>query len=135
MNSDFKKSIKYWRESSSQDFKAAKALFDKKLYPHCLFFCHLSLEKLLKSFVMEKTGETAPYIHDLPRLAEIAEIKLDSEKLKILEEIFGFNIAGRYIEEKNEFYKKYNDKNIAEKYLKITNNLSIWLKKTYQKKQ
>lgn len=134
MDSNFKKSIEYWRNGSSQDFKVAKSLFEKKFYAHSLFFCHLSLEKLLKSFVMEKTGEFAPYTHDLLRLIEITEIKLDKEQTENLEKIFTFNVAGRYPEEKIDFHKKYNKKEIAKKYLNITNNLLIWLKKEFQKK-
>lgn len=134
MDSNFKKLIEYRKESSSQDFKAAKSLFEKKFYAHCLFFCHLSLEKLLKSFVMEKTGEFAPHTHDLLRLIEITGIKLDKEQTENLEKIFTFNVAGRYLEEKIDFHKTHNKKEVAEKYLNITNNLLIWLKKEFQKK-
>lgn len=134
MKSNFKKLIEYWRESSLIDFKAAKSLFEKKFYAHCLFFCHLSLEKLLKALVMEKTSETAPYTHDLLRLANIAEINLDKEKTEILEIISTFNMSGRYLEEKVDFHKKYNKKEIVEKYLNITNNLLTWLTKIFQKK-
>jgi len=46
MTSD--KVIDFWIESSEEDFKVATGLFKLKHYPQSLFFCHLSLEKLLK---------------------------------------------------------------------------------------
>jgi len=48
--------------------------------------------------------------------------------------IFTFNIAGRYADAKFEFYKKYNKKEYAQKYLKITKDLLLWLKKEFHKK-
>jgi len=131
---NFQKKIKYWQESSSKDFKAAESLFKKKLYPQSLFFCHLSLEKMFKSLIMKRIQKFPPYIHDLRRLTEIGKIDLTEEKEKILDEISIFNIIGRYPEEKFEFYKKYNKKEIAKKYLKITKELILWLKKEFQKK-
>lgn len=44
-----------------------------------------------------------------------------------------FNISGRYQDEKFNFYKKCT-KNYTEKYLQITKELNVWLKKQYLKK-
>jgi len=134
MRQNFQKSIKYWIDGSGKDFKATHSLFKNRLYPQSLFFCHLSVEKILKAVVMKRTGKLPPFIHDLRRLAEIAKIELTKDREEILEEIFTFNIAGRYADEKFEFYKKYNNKEYAEKYLKITEELLLWLKKEFQKK-
>lgn len=134
MSENFQKSIKYWLESSDKDFQAAESLFEKKLYPQCLFFCHLALEKFLKALVIKRIRQYSPFIHDLRRLAEIAKINLTEKQKQILDQIFTFNIAGRYPEEKSEFYRKYNKKEYAQKYLKLTQDLILWLKKEFQKK-
>ena len=42
-------------------------------------------------------------------------------------------IAGRYGDEKFEFYRKYNKKDVAEKYLNVTKELSVWLKNNLKK--
>lgn len=84
--------------------------------------------------MIKVTKEYSPYIHDLRRLAEFAKIKLTSKQKQILDKISTFNIAGRYADEKFEFYKKYNRKEYAQKYLKITEDLILWLKKEFQKK-
>lgn len=134
MESNFQKTIKYWIEGSSNDFQAANILFEKKFYPQALFFCHLRLEKILKAFFMKKAQKTPPFVHDLRRLAELVEMDLTKERQKVLDEISIFNIAGRYVEEKFEFYKKYNSEKIVAKYLKITKDLLKWLKEEFQKK-
>ncbi len=129
-----KSNIKYWLDGSQKDFQVAQSLFKSKHYPQCLFFCHLSLEKLLKAMVVKITKDYPPFIHDLRRLAEIAGLELDAKKKEYLDTISTFNIAGRYADEKFEFYKKYNKKEYAKKYLEITNKLSLWLKKESLKK-
>ncbi|MDD4990009.1 MAG: HEPN domain-containing protein [Candidatus Pacebacteria bacterium] len=127
--------IDYWEQGAQNNFDTAKFLFKGRKYADCLFFCHLTLEKLLKAVVVRKTKTTAPYIHDLRRLAELADIPLKTEQGEILDEISIFNVAGRYPEEKLDFYKSYNQKPIAEKYLKITSDLILWLKKKSVKKR
>ena len=134
MKASANKTIKYWLEGSQKDFDVARNLFKAKYYPQCLFFCHLSLEKLLKVIVIKETKKYPPYIHDLRRLAEVAKLKLDKRQKKLLDKISTFNIAGRYADAKFEFYKKYNKKDFVQKHLKATKDLILWLKKEFQKK-
>lgn len=132
--SDLKENIKYWLDSGKKDLDVALSLFKSKHYPQCLFFCHLALEKSLKAIVIKTTKDHPPYIHDLRKLAETAKLKLNPEQEAELDDIFTFNIAGRYAGEKSEFYKKYNKKDYANKYLKIAKKLYLWLKKESQQK-
>ena len=125
---------KYWVDSSEKDFLVAQDLFNLRHYPQCLFFCHLSLEKLLKAFVIKTIKDYPSYTHDLRKLAEIAKIDSTLSQKQILDKISTFNIASRYADKKYEFYKRYNRKEYAQKYLKITKNLILWLKKEFQKK-
>lgn len=134
-NNDINKNIKYWIESSRQDFQVAQHLAKLRHYPQCLFFCHLSIEKFLKAIVAKSIKDYPPYTHDLRKLAEIANLDLNSGQKQFLDKIFTFNIAGRYADVKLKFYQKYNRKEYAQKYLKITKNLLLWLKKEFQKKQ
>ncbi len=132
---EINKNTEYWNESSNQDLKVAQELFELKHYPQCLFFCHLSLEKLLKAIVVKNTKDYPPDTHDLRKLAEISGIKLDLEKEQILDKISTFNIAGRYADAKFKFYQEYNRETIAKEYLKITQGLILWLKKGFPKPQ
>jgi len=61
-----------------------------------MFFAHLALEKLLKAHICKKTEKLAPKIHNLVRLAEIAQLPLKSEDIDTLAEMNEFNLEGRY---------------------------------------
>lgn len=41
-----KEQIDFWEKSAKKDIKTAEDLFNLKRYDACLFFCHLSLEKI-----------------------------------------------------------------------------------------
>ncbi|MDP2910109.1 MAG: HEPN domain-containing protein [bacterium] len=132
---DLNKNIEYWIKSSEQDMEVAEELFKLGRFPQCLFFCHLTIEKLLKSVVVKIIKDYPPYTHDLRKLAEIANIELTVKREHILDKISTFNIAGRYADAKLKFYQEYNKKELAEKYLKITHELILWLKEKSQKIQ
>ena len=74
------------------------------------------------------TLRTTPRIHDLPELANIAEIDLDENKINNLKIFTTFNISGRYDNIKFNFYKICT-KEYTEKYLKIAKELRLCLKK------
>jgi HEPN domain-containing protein len=127
------KTLAYFQESSERDWKMAQKLFRSKDYGYSLFFCHLTLEKLLKSFIVAKTDKAAPFIHDLASLAKLADITLDKNTEAALKEIATFNIAGRYDDEKQTFYKKCTQ-HYAKKYFNLSSSIYLWLKKDYLKK-
>ncbi|MCD4721016.1 MAG: HEPN domain-containing protein [Desulfobacula sp.] len=98
--------IKYWIDSSDDDFQAMTHLFEKGDYTWSLFIGHLVLEKLLKAWYVKLNSKTPPFIHDLVRLAEKADLILDDEQKDILDTISTFNIRGRYDDYRREFHKK-----------------------------
>jgi len=109
-----KKSIAFWKNGMVYDYQTMLSLRESKRYSACLFFGHLVLEKALKALVMENTKDYAPRIHNLRRLAELAKISLSPDELDLLSIVNEFNMAGRYPEEKFDFYKlcgkTYTDK-------------------------
>ncbi len=125
--------IDYWRKSGKKNLDAMQVLFENKHYDSALFFGHLALEKTLKGLIVETAKKSAPYIHDLEKLALLANLEFDEAKAIDLRVITDFNIAGRYKEAKFAFYKKC-DKKYTEKHLKIIKELFLWLEKEYQKK-
>ena len=130
---DKSKIVEYWKEYSGRDMAVAEDLFNSKKYSYSLFFCHLSLEKLLKSFIVEYTGAPAPLGHGLVKLAELAGFRLTDREIDLLSEITTFNLKSRYDDYKLNFYKKAT-RGYATRYFKITKDLIIWLKKNYQPK-
>ena len=123
------KQIKYWNDSAIKDFDTAEYLHKGNKYEACLFFCHLSLEKILKSIAVYATKKVAPYTHDLEKLSKIANLSLTEEQEKNLRVITGFNIEGRYSD--MQFQEKYTQEYVK-KYFKISKNLFKWLQKKYQ---
>ncbi len=95
---DIEKQVHYWRNGSEEDIAAAEALVEKGYLRHGLFFAHLAVEKILKAHVTRKTGEMPPRIHNLIRLAEIAELAVDSERTDFLRRFNLYQLEGRYPE-------------------------------------
>lgn len=102
---NLEKFIIQWEKSAKRNFSTAEDLYKTKHRDASLFFCHLALEKLLKGLVMKKIKESPPYIHDLAKLAQLAQLELSSEQLKDLRTISTFNIAARYDDEKLAFHE------------------------------
>lgn len=130
---ELNKQIAYWKTSADRDWETAQGLLKLKRYDACLFFCHLTLEKLLKGLVVKRTEKPAPYIHDLEKLAIVTKLSFSKKQIKDLKIITGFNLSGRYDDFKFAFYKQC-DKSYTEKYFNISKELYLWLKKEYQKK-
>jgi HEPN domain-containing protein len=93
---DIEKQIEYWKRNGKEDFAAAKSLLEKGHFRHCLFFAHLAIEKMLKAHVTRKTNDIPPRTHNLLRLAEIADLKLDPEQQQFLREFGMYQLEGRY---------------------------------------
>ncbi len=124
--------ISYWTISAERNWQTAQVLYKFKHYDACLFFCHLTIEKLLKGLVVLETDQSAPYIHDLLLLADRAKISLSKEQRELLAEITTFNISSRYDNEKLSFYKKCTP-SFTKKYFTISKELVLWLKGKYPK--
>lgn len=90
--------IQHWRDSSLEELEVARVLISKKHVRQGLFWAHLTLEKMLKAHVCKHTGDLAPRIHNLVRLAELAGLNLEEAKIRFLGLINDYNIEGRYIE-------------------------------------
>ena len=95
----------FWLEEAMESLQVAGHLFEKADYSYSLFFGHLGIEKLIKAIYVLKKGEQAPYIHNLLRLAEIAEIPLSENLKDQLLKITAFNLESRYPDEKRSFRK------------------------------
>ncbi len=90
------KQVQYWRNGAEEDWIVAQELIGHDKIRHGLFIAHLALEKTLKALVCRNTGELAPRIHNLVRLAEIGGLKITESQIDLLAEINEFNLEGRY---------------------------------------
>jgi len=124
---DVQKVVDYWIRSAEDDIKTVEALWKSERYHHCLFFCHLVVEKALKAHVVKATGRQALPIHNLIRLARDAGLNIPPDKEAALEEINTFNIRARYNDYKREFYKKAT-REYTEEWYKRSLEIFRWLK-------
>ncbi|MBU2445093.1 MAG: HEPN domain-containing protein [Bacteroidetes bacterium] len=99
--------IKYWLDSSEEDWISANEICQKNERKHfALFIAHLSLEKFLKALYIKKLGDVPPYKHDLYLLASKSGMKLTDENIEELKLVNEYNLQARYPEYKDNFYKK-----------------------------
>ncbi len=105
-DSNKQKALNYWLKSSQDDLEAAQTLFESKKYHHCLFFHHLSLEKLFKAKIVELKDKPPLPVHNLIVLAKELELDLSQIDKEELREISEFNLSARYDSYKFDFYKK-----------------------------
>lgn len=127
MTIDVKQLITYWKQGAEHSFDIAEILFSKRKYPEALFFGQLTLEKLLKGLVVQRTKKMAPLIHDLALLANKAKLKISKEQEQDLAEMTDFHIAGRYDDIKQAFRKKCTP-TYSKKYFALINSYYKWLK-------
>jgi HEPN domain-containing protein len=98
------KIIRYWIETSDEDFNTMQKLVASESYGWALFLGHISVEKMLKALYVKTHEKHAPYIHNLYRLAEISDLKITDEYADWLDKITSFNLHARYDDYKREFY-------------------------------
>ena len=93
---DIQKQIEYWKTGAEEDFAAAQPLLEKGYLRHCLFFVHLSIEKMLKAHIVRQTKDIPPKIHNLVRLADIAKLSLNAEQTNFIQTFGAYQLEGRY---------------------------------------
>lgn len=103
---EIEEKVKFWFNEAERSLEVASDLFKLKHYLEALFYCHLALERLLKSKVVESTGKDPFYTHDLVKLAEQAKLKLSKEQIMQLAKINTYNIRTRYQDYKLSLYKQ-----------------------------
>lgn len=113
---DLKKQLSYWRNSSLDDLQTAELLIQNGRFLHGLFFCHLSLEKLLKAFIVRATKNFPPRIHNLNRLAELSEQEFTEEDYLLMDTLMIYQIEGRY----PDYFPKITDYTFTTKLLDQT---------------
>ncbi len=118
---------KYWLPESEDALRVAGHLIEKGDYSYALFFGHLAIEKMLKAILVSRRGEHAPPIHNLVRLARMADLRLDSAREEFLLTISSFNIEARYPDLKRSFRAKCTAE-FADKQMNVIKELYQWLR-------
>ncbi len=113
------KQIKYWQDSAESNIETAAILIKSGKYTEGMFFCHLSIEKILKALIVKQTENIPPKSHDLFNLAEIAKIGITEEQSDFMQILMKYQIEGRY----PEYYPKAPAHDKINDYLYQTKNV------------
>jgi len=120
--------INAWYESAKEDLKTAEELFGLKRYSGCLFFFHLTIEKILKAIFLKTHDTYPPYTHKLAKLVRDSKLNITKEQVGYLNEMSSFNVEARYDVLKEALYKKAT-RDFTSNYLEITRELFGFFKK------
>ena len=122
--------MKFWFESSDNDYETMKVLYQNRKNTWCLFIGHLVIEKLLKGLYAKSNFENPipPKTHNLILLAKKSNLNIPKEIREKIQVINTFNISARY-----DDYKKSFDKKCTDEYTKLQiqsiKEVREWLKK------
>lgn len=117
--------IKFWLNSSLEDFKTAKAMLTAKRYNYTMFMCQQSLEELLKAIIVMQTNGHPPFLHDLIILSQKINFKIPKHILENLRNINPHYIIARY--KPQRFDPKIYNSDSAKQTIKITQETIKWL--------
>ncbi len=107
--------IDYWKLSAEKSWNVSSHLFEKADYVECLFFAHLTLEKILKAhWVKDNQSDFPPRIHNLRRIAEQCSLMLDADQVIFLEKMNTFQMDGRYPDYRFTIYKAFDQQKTKE---------------------
>lgn len=102
-------------------------------YVTVLFYLHLSIEKMLKSFYVSTMNKHAPFSHNLIFLSKEVNLEINDTDRILLSEINEFNIESRYPDHKFSIYK-IADRDFTRKYLNEGNKFRKWILHKLEKK-
>lgn len=113
------KQIEYWYKAAENDIETATILINSDKYLEGMFFCHLSIEKIIKALIVKQTEDIPPKSHDLFYLIDIAKIDFNQEQSAIMQILMKYQLEGRY----PEYYPRIPSSEKINDYLYLTKNL------------
>jgi HEPN domain-containing protein len=123
--------IEYWITISDGDLKVAETLLKNRHNVYTGFMCHQVIEKIFKAGYVKLKNETAPYVHDLPRLAKLADFYdlFSDEQKMFLNTLNPLNIESRYPDYKQQIAKLLTSER-TKQIFEQTKLMQQWTKET-----
>ena len=116
-----------WVEDAEYDLQSAKAMLDSGRYFFVVFMCHLTIEKLLKSVIVERQGLEPPRIHNLFGLIARAGLTIPAARRPLINELDNMSVVTRYPDGRRAIASTLTDENTTALYER-TVELAQWLK-------
>ena len=89
--------IAYWMNGADQNWQEVGSMFTAGTYVPCLFWAHLTIEKLAKAlWVKDSAGDTPPFTHNIGKLLADTSLVLTSDQAKFVLQLNTFQLEGRY---------------------------------------
>jgi len=97
--------IDYWIKTADEDWLSVEVLLKTGRYMHCLFFAHLTIEKIAKAhWVKNHEDNIPPKIHNIVWLLEESNVNLDKDMVTFLLQFNRFQLSTRYPDYMNKIY-------------------------------
>lgn len=122
--------IKYWLEIALDDLDSAEIMLEKKKFLQSGFYCHQSVEKILKGYYLHIKQDEPPYTHNLIKLSRESAIDelFNSDQKNLINILMPLNIEARYPDEKMAILKTL-DYNKSKDIYNKTADLIKWIQK------
>jgi len=117
----------YWQTEADEALHVAAHLIEAGDYSYALFFGHLAVEKMLKALYVYRKQQHAPPIHNLLRLAQLAELEPNPTQTEALVTITAFNIEARYPDIKRAFRQQCTIE-FTTRHMASIKEVLLWLK-------
>lgn len=89
--------IAHWMNSANQNWQEVDSMFKAGTYVPCLFWAHLTIEKLAKAlWVQDNVGDTPPFTHNIARLLADTKLVLTPAQATFVQQLNTFQLEGRY---------------------------------------
>lgn len=111
--------IEYWQHTAESDIETGSILISSGKYIEGMFFCHLSIEKILKALVVKQVKDIPPRSHDLFYLVNIAAVEITEKQSELMQILMKYQLEGRY----PDHYPKVPTPEKINEYLYQTKNL------------
>ena len=123
---DFMNTVNRWIAQAQYDLDTPLAMLESKRHLYVIFCCQQAIEKAIKAVILQKTQKFPPRLHNLLRLAEIAEIEIEEDTRTFPGELSAYYIQTRYPDEYEQIGKEIRDES-ARKVFQKTKETVEWL--------
>lgn len=121
---DKQKQMDYWLKNAEEDIQTAELLISQKRILHGLFFCHLTIEKIIKAHFVKINNQIAPKSHNLLYLSEKSNLIFDDDTNIFIGILMKYQLEGRY----PDYNPKIPSIQMVDEFLKKTKELLLCLK-------
>jgi len=115
-----------WIDGADEALRIAEQQLDSGRHLWAIFFCHLTIEKMLKAAVINRTGEAAPKTHNLRYLTGLAGMPTDHPHFEFISKLSDLSVPTRYPEDLMEIGAAFT-KDVAKQYTLKAREVMTWI--------